>query len=137
MAPVRPSATQRRQARRGLEALDLACDLAGTQFVLAEAIGVSSATISSWRNRYERVPLTHVPHIVEFANDPRVTPMTLRPDYQRGWLLLSKQLATLRPPLPRTRLRKPLPSGETGDVDETGDTPPARTHADETTGLPV
>jgi DNA-binding transcriptional regulator YdaS (Cro superfamily) len=80
-------------AARGLVALDRAISIAGTQEQLAMLIGVTPGAISHWRRKGMPIPLEHVPRIVALAQDVRVSPYTLRPDYAEGWALLARQLA--------------------------------------------
>ena len=81
-------------ARRypGMPALIRTIEICGSQELLALSIGTSSGLISSWLHQTRRVPLQYIPFLVAAANDPDVTPMTLRPDYAKGWELLSRQL---------------------------------------------
>jgi DNA-binding transcriptional regulator YdaS (Cro superfamily) len=83
----------RRASAAGIPALDIAIANAGGQGVFAAAIGVPNPTISHWRNKLFIVPFEHVPAIVAMANDLRVTPYSLRPDFAAQWFLLAQQLA--------------------------------------------
>jgi DNA-binding transcriptional regulator YdaS (Cro superfamily) len=76
----------------GVIALLKAVELCGSQSELARRIDVEDSTLASWIAGYRGVPLEHVPFIVAAVNDPTVTPITLRPDYFKGWALLMRQL---------------------------------------------
>jgi DNA-binding transcriptional regulator YdaS (Cro superfamily) len=81
-----------RPAAAGIPALDIAIANVGGQGLFAMRLGVPNPTVSHWRTRTFSVPLEHVPAIVAIANDPRVTPYTLRPDFETQWTILAPQL---------------------------------------------
>jgi DNA-binding transcriptional regulator YdaS (Cro superfamily) len=97
--PTRPAAA-------GIAALDIAIQIAGGQGVFARRLGLASTTISQWRTRLFIVPLDHVPAIVAIANDPRVTPYTLRPDCSAQWIQLAVQLAACHTEVVRATIEK-------------------------------
>jgi DNA-binding transcriptional regulator YdaS (Cro superfamily) len=74
-------------------ALARAITLAGNQTRLARAIGVSPPAITRWLDGTATIPLEIVPKVVAFAQDPKVSPYTLRPDQRSNWGLLLQQLA--------------------------------------------
>jgi DNA-binding transcriptional regulator YdaS (Cro superfamily) len=76
----------------GMHALIRAIEICGSHQVLAQAIGARKQNIANWLHVSHNVPLEFVPYIVAVANDPEVTPITLRPDYAQGWALLGRQL---------------------------------------------
>jgi hypothetical protein len=85
---------QRAMASRGIAALDIAIGLASSMTALAAEIGVHVSTMCCWRTA-NFIPLDHVPFLVAAANDPRVSPLSLRPDFREGWALLARQLADI------------------------------------------
>jgi DNA-binding transcriptional regulator YdaS (Cro superfamily) len=85
----------RRIAALGIRALNIAIARLGKQTVFAKRLGVSDQVVSHWRHRDLLVPLEHVAFVVQLAQDPAVTPYTLRPDYAEGWALLAHQLSAV------------------------------------------
>jgi DNA-binding transcriptional regulator YdaS (Cro superfamily) len=94
----------------GMPELIRAIELLGSLQLLAVAIGVGPGKVRSWLTTTYKVPLEYVPRVVKAANDPAVTPQTLRPDYAEGWSLLAAQLAPQ--PAPRKRMRSAPESAE-------------------------
>jgi DNA-binding transcriptional regulator YdaS (Cro superfamily) len=76
----------------GMPALIRAIELAGSQPLLAQAIGTEPQKVANWLHHTRRVPLEYVPLIVAAVHHPDVTPVTLRPDFRQGWALLGRQL---------------------------------------------
>jgi DNA-binding transcriptional regulator YdaS (Cro superfamily) len=70
---------------RGIDALNLAIELAGSAHILAAMIGANPCSLTHWRQRDKRVPLDYVPAICSAVNHPKVTPYTLRPDLAHEW----------------------------------------------------
>jgi DNA-binding transcriptional regulator YdaS (Cro superfamily) len=95
-----------RAAAAGIAALDIAIKNAGGQGIFALHLGLTSATVSHWRVRFYVIPLEWVPAIVAIANDPRVTPYTLRPDYAPQWVMLAEQLAACHTEVVRAAIEK-------------------------------
>jgi DNA-binding transcriptional regulator YdaS (Cro superfamily) len=95
-----------RAAAAGIAALDLAIKIAGGQGIFGLHLGVPSTTISQWRTRFYIIPLEFVPSIVSIANDSRVTPYTLRPDYAAQWVMLAEQLAACHAEVVRAAIEK-------------------------------
>jgi DNA-binding transcriptional regulator YdaS (Cro superfamily) len=95
-----------RAAAAGIAALDIAITIAGGQGIFGLSLGVPSTTISQWRTRFFVVPLEWIPMIVKIANDPRVTPYSLRPDYATQWVLLAEQLAACHTEVVRAAIEK-------------------------------
>jgi DNA-binding transcriptional regulator YdaS (Cro superfamily) len=83
----------------GIPALVLALEVVGGQSALAREIGVPVGNIYNWLKRDHLVPLDRVPFIAAAAQHPKVTPLSLRPDYGLGWSLLARQLGTCMSPL--------------------------------------
>ncbi|WP_187611278.1 YdaS family helix-turn-helix protein [Paraburkholderia sp. 31.1] len=81
----------------GMHALIRAVEICGSHLLLSQAIGVRKQNIANWLHVSRMVPLEYVPSIVAVANDPEVTPWTLRPDFAQGWALLARQLRTSSP----------------------------------------
>lgn len=94
----------------GMSALIRAMEICGSLQLLAVAIGVGPGKVRLWLTSSYEVPLEYVPLVVAAANDPEVTPQTLRPDYAKGWTLLADQLAAR--PASRRRSRSAQESAE-------------------------
>jgi len=95
-----------RASAAGIAALDIAIANAGGQGLLAVRLGVPNPTVSQWRTRSFSVPLEWIPGIVALANDARVTPYTLRPDFATQWVLLAQQLAACHTEVVRAAIEK-------------------------------
>jgi DNA-binding transcriptional regulator YdaS (Cro superfamily) len=103
-----------RASAAGIAALDIAIANAGGQGLFAVRLGVPNPTISQWRTRSFIVPLEWVPGTVAIANDPRVTPYTLRPDFAAQWVMLAQQLTNCHVEVMRATIEK----ASATDVDE-------------------
>jgi len=79
-------------AAAGMAALDIAIENAGGPGALASLLGISPPSLRQWRTVRYAVPLEYIPAIVAIANDIRVTPFSLRPDFAAQWSVLAQQL---------------------------------------------
>jgi DNA-binding transcriptional regulator YdaS (Cro superfamily) len=75
----------------GYDALVLAVAICGSQKALAHRLGKHPSVVWNWLHRDGLVPLEHVARVVDVVDDPRITPFTLRPDFD-DWRLLAVQL---------------------------------------------
>ena len=73
----------------GLEALQLAVELCGSQSAFAKRMGVNFQVVWNWLNRDKRAPIEVCPFIEDAIKDPRVVCETLRPEY-KGWSILRR-----------------------------------------------
>jgi DNA-binding transcriptional regulator YdaS (Cro superfamily) len=76
-----------------------ACQILGSQSALANAIGVSSPTVSEWVKEDRPIPITQVVKI-EAITDGKVTRQELRPS---DFWLIWPDLAHLKPKTPATQ----------------------------------
>jgi len=65
--------------------IDVAAGIVGSQAALAEALGVTRAAVSQWKERDRKTPAEHCPRIERLCGG-RVTCEELRPDIEWGVL---------------------------------------------------
>ena len=80
----------------GMEQLLKVIEIAGSIPLFANAIDATPGRVNTWIYSTRKIPLEYIPRIVDFADDPTITPETLRPDFRDGWRLLARQLNNRR-----------------------------------------
>ncbi len=81
------------EAMIAFAALQVAVRKVGGSRKLCAMLGISPQAIAQWKIRALPIPMHLVPLVVDIAQNPLVTPYTLRPDLWRVWKLLDRQLA--------------------------------------------
>jgi DNA-binding transcriptional regulator YdaS (Cro superfamily) len=85
-----------------MTAIEKSCDILGSQKSLADALGVTPATVNQWVSGSRPIPVERCPAI-ERATSGEVTRRDLRPD---DWWLIWPELVTNEFPVPENQEKR-------------------------------